>query len=107
MMHLTELVRLFARLPSVPFPGNFPALDIQRDAVDALESDQRLAALCSREATMIAAQCVEEPLADLCGNIAQHCLEFSSWNTLTPHPAESTNPAAFQSFEMTLDKFVH
>ena len=107
MMHLTDLVRLFAKLPSVPFPGSCPALDIQRNAADALKSDQHLAALCSKEATEAAARCKEKSVADLCEQISHSNSEFSSWNTNTPHPSKSTNPAAFQSFEMTLSRYVH
>ena len=107
MMHLTELVKLFAKLPGIPFPSACPSLDIRMDSKDALNADKQLAALCANEASEASAQCTAKPIAELCGNIANDCAAFSNWDTSTPHPAENSNPAAFQSFEITLGKFVH
>jgi hypothetical protein len=107
MVQLTEFVRLFAKLPGVPFPGVCPSLDIQGSVEKALDADRKLALLCSKEASSASAKCSEESVSELCGKIAGYCSELSNWDSHTPHPAESTNPAAFQSFEMTLGKFVH
>ena len=107
MMHLTEFVRLFAKLPSIPFPSACPALDIQGSVEKALDADRQLALLCSKEASSASAKCSDESVSELCEKIASYCSELSNWDSDTTHPAESTNPTAFQSFEMTLDRFVH
>lgn len=109
MMHLTELVRLFVKLPmpSVPFPGTCPSLNIQSSVGKAHDADRHLALLSSKEAFSASVKCGEESISELCENIGSYCSELSNWDSDTTHPAESTNPAAFQSFELTLNKFVH
>jgi bacterioferritin (cytochrome b1) len=107
MMHLTEFVQLFAKLPGVPFPGVCPSLDIQGNVKKALDADRQLALLGSKEASSASVKCSEESVSELCEKIASYCSELSKWDSDTTHPAESTNPAAFQSFEMTLKRFVH
>lgn len=106
MMHLTRLVRAFAKLPGVPFPGKCPPLDIHGDARQALQSEQRLALLCEHEALAAAGRCADKFVAGLCRHIAGFCIEFANWEPSNPHPASATNPPCFDSFEATLKKFV-
>ena len=107
MMHLTRLVRAFAGLSGVPFPGECPPLDIGRDPRDALASDRRLASACERESRAASPRCREKSIAGLCGAIANSCAALAAWDLSKPHPAASTNPPCFHSFEATLQKFVH
>jgi hypothetical protein len=106
MMHLTRLVRAFAKLPGVPFPGNCPPLELRGGARQALQSEQRLALLCEREALAAADRCADKTVAGLCRQIAGFCAEFVNWESSNPHPAGATNPPCFGSFEATLKKFV-
>ncbi len=102
MMHLTEMVRVFAAHRTVPVPGEFPALEIAGAPAEALELECRLAKRCADEAATAAGRCEEIAIANLCRKIADHCLEVSRWSPGQAHPAASTNPAAFGSFEATL-----
>ena len=106
MMHMTEFVSLFAARRSVPVPGVFPAPQIALRREDALDLDRHLAKLCSDEAATAALGCDQSAIVDLCRKIAEYCLELSRWSPKRAHPAASTNPAAFSSFEATLTKFV-
>jgi hypothetical protein len=107
MMLLTRLVRAFAAVPGVPFPGECPPLPVQRDSKAALQSEQRLASLCEREALSASQRCSEKSVTGVCRLVAGFCSAFANWDSATPHPAASTNPACFHSFEATLKKFVH
>jgi hypothetical protein len=98
---------LFAKLPSVPFPGICPSLEIQNSVEKAFDADLQLALLCSKEASAASAKCGEKSVSELCEKIASYCSELANWRPGTPHPAESTNPASFQSFTLTLERFVH
>jgi bacterioferritin (cytochrome b1) len=106
MMHLTALVRNFAALRGIPHPGSCPSLDVRYEADEALAADLELAAACTREAKSAAARCDAARIAENCAAIATACEELARWDRTSAHPAERTNPAAFQSFDMTLDKFV-
>ena len=102
MMHLTELVHLFAAHRTVPIPGEIPAPQIAGELAEAFDLDCQLAASCADEAAMAAGRCEEIGLANLCRKIAERCLELSRWSPEQVHPAASTNPPAFGSFEATL-----
>ena len=107
MMHLTRLVRTFARLPGIPYPGECPPPGIRQSASDALQSEQQIASLCEREASAAAQRCADKSVAGACGLIGSFCAEFANWKPTNPHPAAATNPQCFQSFEATLGRFVH
>ena len=102
MMHLTELVHLFAAHRTVPGPGEIPAPQIAGEPAEAFDLDCQLAASCADEAAMASVGNEEPALANLCQQIADRCLELSRWSPKQVHPAASTNPAAFSSFEATL-----
>jgi bacterioferritin (cytochrome b1) len=102
MMHLTELVQFFAAHRTVPIPGEIPAPRIAGEPAEAFDLDCQLAASCADEAAMAAAGCEEIALANLCRKIAERCLELSRWRPGQAHPAASTNPPAFGSFEESL-----
>jgi hypothetical protein len=102
MMHLTELVHLFAAHRSVPIPGEIPAPQIAGEPAEAFDLDCRLAASCADEAATASNRIEEIALANLCRKIADRCLELSRWRPGQVHPAASTNPPAFSSFEASL-----
>ncbi len=102
MMHLTELVHLFAAHRTVPGPGEIPAPQIAGEPAEAFDLDCQLAASCADQAAMASVRNEEPALANLCQQIADRCLELSRWSPKQVHPAASTNPAAFSSFEATL-----
>ena len=106
MMHLTALVRGFAALRSVPGPHNGPAFEVRYDPDAALDADLELAAACADAARDAAAQCRDAGIAGICAGIATACRELADWDRISAHPAERSNPPAFQSFDATLDKFV-
>jgi bacterioferritin (cytochrome b1) len=106
MMQMTAFVELFAAHRATPAPGDMPALRIADDPADAFDCDRRLAADCAEEAAGAAAACREPALAALCRSIADYSRRLSVWSPEAPHPAAATNPAAFASFEATLDRFV-
>ena len=106
MMHMTKFIRLFAAYPSIPVPGACPTPRIAHHTGDALDCDRELALFCSNKAAVAAGRCDQEAVADLCGEIADYSLKLSRWSPEQAHPAASTNPAAFGSFEATLSKFV-
>ena len=106
MMHLTALVQDFAALDCVPGPRNSPAFEVRYDSDEALDADLELAAACATAAHDAAAHCRDAGIAGICTEIAAACTELSRWDRTTAHPAERTNPPAFQSFDMTLDRFV-
>lgn len=106
MMHMTEFVHLFAAHQSVPIPGKFPALQIAGEPAEALDFDRQLAKRCADETTAALGRCEETAIAILCRKIADHCLELSRWDPKQAHPTACNNPAAFNSFEATLTKYV-
>ena len=72
----------------------------------ALDADLELAAACADAARDAAAQCRDAGIAGICAGIATACRELADWDRISAHPAERSNPPAFQSFDVTLDKFV-
>lgn len=106
MMHMTEMVRLFAAHRSVPVPGDVPALQIAGEPAEAHDLDRQLAAGCADEAARASDECEEIEIASLCRKIADHCFELSRWSPGQAHPAVNNIPPAFGSFEATLKKFV-
>ena len=102
MMHMTEIVHLFAAHRTVPGPGEIPAPQIAGDAAEAFDLDRRLAARCADESAIAAGKSEDIATADLCRKIADRCLEVSRWYPEQAHPAAGTSPAAFGSFEATL-----
>jgi bacterioferritin (cytochrome b1) len=106
MMHLAQFVRLFAAQRSVPKPGAFPALRIASRPEEALDLDRRLAGLCADVAATVASGREQNAFTDLCREIAGYGLKASRWRPGRAHPAASTNPPAFNSFEATLTRFV-
>ena len=106
MMHMTEFVRLFAAHRTVPIPGNFPVLQLASEPAEALDFDRQLAKRCADQTAAASGRCEETAIANLCDKIVDHCLELSRWGPKQAHPAAGTNPAAFNSFEATLKKYV-
>jgi hypothetical protein len=105
MMHMTRLVRMFAKLPDVPAPGACPVPNIRNEAADTLEADLGLVRLCSQQALAAADRCGHVAISRFCAETAQFYQALSHWRPQEPHPATDTNPAVFHSFGATLDKF--
>jgi hypothetical protein len=106
MMHLTGLVRVHAALPGMPIPGACPRPRIAGSPAQAHDLDREAARPCSEQAAAAAGMCSHRRIADLCRSIAEYCVDLSQWQPGTPHPAACSNPAAFGSFQLTLEKYV-
>ncbi len=106
MMHMTHLVRFFAREDVTPAPGRYPPIRIAETSDAAPDFEQALADQCAT-AALKAEAAVESPqLATLCDGIAYSCEELTEWRPGRPHPALQTNPPAFMSFERTYNTYV-
>jgi bacterioferritin (cytochrome b1) len=106
MMQLTRLVRLFARLPSVPCGGACPVANICHQAGETPNADRELALCCGLQADDAAQRCDQPAITKYCSSIADYYRQLSAWKPPATHPAASSNPPVFHSFAATLAKFV-
>ena len=105
MMHLTRLVRLFAKQSAVPSAGACPAADLRHRPGDTLAADRALARKCAEASRRAAGDCEHPAITRYCGQIANSCEAFALWDGCQPHPDLGTTPAVFHSYQATLRKF--
>ena len=105
MMHLTRLVKLFAKLPGVPSARDCPAANLQLKPGKTLAADRELAQQCTQAARQAAADCEHVAIARYCSSIANSYQAFVDWDPALPHPEHDSTPAIFHSFQASLDRF--
>ena len=105
MMHLTRLVNLCAKLPSVPVASRCPAPDIQHRPGETLAADLDLARHCTQTAREAAEACEYPGIARYCRTVANSYQACVDWDGVQPHPDLESTPPVFHSFQATLHKF--
>ena len=105
MMHLTRLVKLFARQPAVPTASACPAAELRHRPGETLAADRDLAERCARLAQRAASEEENTAIATCCRAVATACQAFVDWDDTQPHPDIASTPPVFHSYAATRRKF--
>ena len=105
MMQLTKFVAMCAARNAAMIVKAMPSPTVEYDTDSSLELDAEIASRCAVMATEAAAGSRDEKVVRYCRDLESYYSALSKFKAGATHPAESTNPPAFSSFEATLRRF--
>lgn len=106
MMQLTKFVSFYSAQQSAPVFKDMPASTVEYETEDALQADSELARDCGLLAAQAAAHCGVSEVKKYCRKVEGFYKELSEFAPGGEHPAKTTNPPAFRSFQATYRRYV-
>ena len=105
MMQLTRFVSQCAARDAAMVVEAMPAPVVEYDSELSLQADAELANRCALLAGQAAGDGVTGKVGHFCRELKDYYIVLSEYAGRSVHPAESSNPPAFSSFEATLIRF--